>query len=223
MTTNKFTTAASGISRLEGQKGLSLMEMGIAATVLAALILGAMMGIQKLNFDRQMTEARKQIPVTISAAVDAFSTQQNTSSLNTAKTGTRVMSSFNVWPDNRVKDKGLESVMVTGPFPGSHEYLMTNTTSAIPRLRQINQGFAYWITNIPDDACMPLLQTLITNRSVASIHVGPAALKPTGTTTGTTNVGTYATNGSLTLNTTTASTACSGRGNRTLLALIART
>jgi hypothetical protein len=223
MTTNTSSKKSASRAKLEGQKGLSLMEMGIAATVLAALLLGVMMGIQKLNFDRQMSEVRKQIPVTISAAADAFSTQPTTGNLNTLQLGTSVMSSFNVWPAERVKDKGLATVEVIGPFTGSREYMMTNTSVAAPRLRAAGQGFAYWITNIPADACMPILQTLIAHRSVAAIQVGAATITPGGTTSGTTAVGTYATNGALTLNTALASTACSAAGNKTILALLART
>jgi hypothetical protein len=223
MTNNSPAEKSAGSTKLEAQKGLSLMEMGIAATVLAALILGVMMGIEKLNFDRKMSEVRKQVPVTISAAVDAFSTQPSTAILGSTLAGTKIMSSFNVWPANRIKDKGLDTVEVIGSFTGSREYMVTNYSTAAPRLRLANQGIAYWITNIPADACMPILQTLIAHSSVASIHVAEATITPGGTTTGSKGVGTYTNNAALTLNMVTATAACSTPGNKSLLALLSRT
>lgn len=209
---------------MERQKGLSLLEMGIAATVLAALILGVMLGIQKLNFDRQMSQARIDIPVTINAAVIAFTADPSTAALNTIPVGTRVMSTFNVWPAERVTNKGLATVQVAGPFTGSREYLMANTAHvAPPRVRSTNQGFVYWLTNIPADACMQILQTLVSHRSVAAIGVAPATITPGGSFSGTTGVTVYSTNGALTLNTSTASTACSAAGNKSIAALLART
>jgi Tfp pilus assembly protein PilV len=224
MTTNSSFKKSAGRTKMEGQKGLSLLEMGISATVLAALILGVTMGIQKMNFDRQMSEARKQIPLTINAAVIALSADPNTAALNNIVVGTRVMSAFNVWPAERVTNKGLNTVQVTGPFTGSREYLMTNSTAvAAPRVRARNQGLVYWLTNIPPDACMQILQTLVAHRSVAAVGVAPATITPSGSFAGTTNVGGYATNGVLTLNAASASTACSAAGNKSITALLART
>jgi hypothetical protein len=171
-----------------------------------------------------MSQARTQIPLTINAAVVAFSDAPSTAALNTLAVGTRVMSSFNVWPAERVTDKGLTTVQVAGPFKGSREYLMANTGAvAAPRVRSTNQGFVYWLANIPADACMPILQTLVSNRSVAAIRVAPATFTPDGSAFGTTEVGSYSTNGAFTLLPSTASTACSAAGNKSIMAVLART
>lgn len=198
------------------------MEMGIAATVLAALILGAILGIQKLNFERRLSQARNEIPLTITAAVNAYATQASTAELNTPAAGKRVLSAMNIWPDNRVANKGLNSVIVSGHFKGSEEVMMTSISTAPPRIRQSGQGFAYWITNIPADACMPLVQTLLTHRSVAGVWAGANTLNPNGWVP-TIMVSSVGTNGLLSMNTSSASTACSGSGNKTIMALIART
>ena len=197
------------------------MEMGIAATLLAALILGAILGIQKLNFERKLGQARNEIPLTITAAVNAFATQASTADLNTPTTGKRILSAMNIWPEGRVANKGLETAIISGHFQGSGEEMMTNTTVIAPRIRQSGQGFAYWITNIPADACMPLVQTLLTHRSVAGVWAGASTLNPSGGVSGTL-VSSVGNNGLLSMNVGSASTACSGNNNKTLVAIIAR-
>lgn len=196
------------------------MEMGIAATLLAALILGAILGIQKLNFERKLGKARNEIPLTITAAVNAFATQESTIDLNTATTGKRILSAMNIWPDGRVANKGLDSAIVSGHFQGSQEVMMTNWTTVAPRIRQPYLGFAYWITNIPADACMPLVQTLLTHRSVAGVWAGASTLNPSGWASGTL-VSSVGNNGLLSMNLGSAAMACSGNNNKTLLAIIA--
>lgn len=197
------------------------MEMGIAATVLAGLILAATLGIQKLNFERTMGQARNEIPLTITAAVSAYATQASTTDLSSPALGKRILSAMNIWPDNRVTNKGLNNAVIAGHFSGSNEVMMTNVSVAVPRVRQSRQGFAYWITNIPPNACMPLVQLLITQRSVANVYAGANTLNPSGNVAGTL-VSVTGTNGLLNINTTAASTACSGNGNKTLMAIIAR-
>lgn len=219
MKTLNNTDNTACAERLRRQRGLSLMEMGIAATVLAALILGALLALNKLQFERRLSEARKEIPVTITTAIEAITTQPDTEDLNTAAKATRVLSTFNVWPQNRVQNPGMLTVQVNGHFPGSIEQMVTNTGTHPPRLAP-NQGFAYWIRNIPPEACMPLVQLLVAQPTVVQVYVTLATTATNGRP-GTAELATYK-NGAMSMNAETAATACAGKTNKNVVAMIGR-
>ena len=218
MKTLNTTLPVGSNDQLRRQRGISLMEMGIAATVLAALILGALLGLQSLQFERRLSDARKEIPLTITAAVNAIATQADTATLTTAARATLTLSAFNVWPSHRVSNPGLPTVVVNGHFPGSTEQMIANTGES-NRLRP-GGGFAYWIRNVPPEACMPLLQLLVVQGATSQVFVTPAATATVGAVGGTGLI-TYA-NGGKTMNTLLAAGACAGNTRKNLVAMIAR-
>ena len=196
------------------QLGISLVEMGIAAVVISVLLIGILVGLPKLQLDSRLNKARQEIPLVLNAMNAAYATQ-----LDTNGASTRILSAANVWPQDRVVNPGQTSVQVNGVFPGSTEFVFANATTTT-RLPTGNQGFTYWIRNIPKEACLPLVQLLVTQRSVAEVSVGDATLNPNGNRA--TSVVTQITRSGLIVNMLNATTACSAPGNKSVVALVSR-
>lgn len=200
------------------QRGVSLVEMGIAAAIVAVILVGALLALQKVQMDRRLQKARQEVPATILAISQTATTQTSTYGWATTQT----LSMMDVWPNDRVENPGMATVKVNGPFPGSTERVFANAVTAGPRLKQINQGFAYWLSNIPAEACMPLLQLLVTQRSVAGVYVGAASTNPSGSNAGLQSVGNIDTSSVLSLNMATAAQKCAGNTNKSIVAFISR-
>ena len=197
------------------QLGISLVEMSIAAVVFSVLLVGILVGLPKLQLDLRMNKARQEIPLIINAMTAAYATQPNT-----AGASTQILSAANVWPESRILNRGLPAVQVNGVFPGSTERAFANAIAVQPRLGAANQGFSYWIHNIPKEACMPLVQLLVSQRAVVEVSVGAATLTPGGNRANTV-VTTYA-NSSLAINMANATNACSTAGNKSVVAFLSR-
>lgn len=199
------------------QRGISLVEMAIATAVVAALLVGMLMAFPKIQFERQMAAARQEIPVTVNTIYTAYATQ-----LDTTGVTTRILVGTNAWPSERVRDRGLTTESVNGPFAGSSEFVFANTATAIPRLRQVNQGFAYWLTELPPEACLPILQVLAAQRPVVQLFVGAAGSRTPSGNPAIAGVASMNSNGVLTLNMGTAAAACQGPGKKQVAALMTR-
>lgn len=197
------------------QLGISLVEISIAAVVISAVLLGILVGLPKLQLDQRLNKARQEVPLVLNTMMVAYATQPNTLGANT-----QILSAANAWPKERVRNPGLATVQVSGVFPGSTEHVFANSSTAQLRLTRTNEGFTYWIRNIPANACIPLIQLLISQRSVVEVSVGAATLNPGGGRASTV-VSQYL-NSSLSMNMATATTACSAAGNKTVVALVSR-
>jgi Tfp pilus assembly protein PilE len=198
------------------QLGISLVEMAVAIAILAVILVGVLLGIQKLQFDRRLNNARADIPVTIAALGGVYATQPNTQNAST-----KILSLMNVWPKDRVSDAGLDSVKVNGHFQNSTELVFGSSRSFPPRIKPGYQGFAYWITNVPPEACLPLLQAMVANGSVAAVAVVPLSTIPSATDALYPQLSAYI-NGGLVLDMGKATTACAGAANRHVVAVVAR-
>jgi hypothetical protein len=204
------------------QRGISLVEMGIAIAVLAVLLVGVFLGYRKVQMDSYMQKARLEIPLTVAAISMSAMTQPNTNGINT-----QIMSLLNAWPKDRVTNAGQSTVKVAGPFPGSTEQVFGYAYSNGTRLRVGWSGFAYWINNVPEDACLPLLQLLVAQRSVVNLTAGSMSLNKTPNSTnmaGSAWLASTASNGTISLNMGNATTWCANSPgtNKQIHVLIAR-
>lgn len=204
-------------TRRKRQLGISLVEMGIAAAVVGILLMGILVGLPKVQLNARLDKARQEIPQTIDAMTLTYVTQANTD-----KVSLQFLSLANAWPANRVTDSGKTTAKVNGVFPGSDEQVFSNTTTSVPRLTQNNQGFSYWLHNVPKEACLPLVQLLITHRSVAEVSVSDASKAKPGGGRGATTVTTN-TRSTLYLDMTKVATACSTEGRKSINAQVSRT
>lgn len=203
-------------SRRASQHGISLVEMSVAIALLAVVLVGTLWGVQKVRLEQWLNKARQDIPVTLTALSSSFATQNNTLGANT-----QILSLMNVWPKDRVNNPGQATVRVNGPFPGSQEMVFSSPNQHPPRIIQANQGLAYWVTNVPPEACLPLLQTMATHRAVANLYVLPVTTAPALNARGTSLV-TFGNSDVLTINMTAAANACSGSTNKQVIAIVAR-
>jgi hypothetical protein len=204
------------------QRGISLVEMGIAIGVLAVLLIGVFMGYRKVQMDSYMQKARQEIPITVAAISMSAMTQPDT-----RNTTTQTMSLLNAWPKERMTNPGQTTVKVDGPFPGSNEQVFGYQRAQGARIRAPWSGFAYWINNVPEEACLPLLQLLIAQRSVASLSAGSMALNRVPNSSNQAGTGwltSTAANGTLSLNMGPAASACAATPgtNKQIHVLIAR-
>jgi Tfp pilus assembly protein PilV len=140
------------------QKGYSLFEMGLALVMVSALVLGLFALYKKVTQDRYLNAYNADLPQTISTLRSSYGTQVDTSTAST-----RLASMSGVWPSDRVRNPGGQSVSVRGHFPGSTEAVVPSTD---------NQGFVLTIDRFPSAACMPLLMAIISNAGVERISVG---------------------------------------------------
>lgn len=204
-------------SKRTSQQGISLVEMSIAIAILAVVLVVTLLGVQKVQFDRRLNQAREDIPVTLTALSSAYATQTNTVGATT-----QVLSLMNVWPKDRVTNAGTASVQVTGSFPGSRELIFSSNTAHPPRIAQANQGIAYWVTNVPPEACLSLLQTMATHGAVANLFVTPMTTTPALNAKLGGALVSFVNGDVLTLNLAAATTACSGSANKQVVAIVAR-
>lgn len=205
------------------QRGVSMLEMGMVVAMLGVLVVGVFMAYKKIQMDRYLQSAIEQIPKTITAISGSAITQSTT-----AGTTTQVMSLMGAWPAERVANAGQTTVKVNGAFPGSTEQVFGYSGVFPPRVRVANSGFSYWINGVPEEACLALLQVLVTHRNVANITVGSMTQAKTpavGNTAGAgTSLVTVAANGSISVNMAAATTACAltPGSNKQIQVLIAR-
>ncbi len=197
------------------QLGLSMVEISIAAVVISTALIGLLAGLPKLQLDMRLNTARQEIPAVLNAITAAYATQPNTMAAST-----QILSAAGVWPSHRVIDSGLSTVRVNGVFPGSREYAFNNATEHPPRLASAHQGFMYWLQNVPKEACLPLVQLLVSQRAVAEVSVDIGTKVPNEWRAATV-VTTFA-GSTLTVNMVSATTACSTPGNKTIAAAISR-
>lgn len=203
-----------GTSRRK-QLGIGLVEMSIAAVVIAVFLVGILVALPKLQLDQRLNKARQEIPLTLNAMTAAYATQASTEGAST-----RILSAANIWPKDRVIDPGKASVRVNGVFPGSREYVFPNTEEVPPRMASAQEGFAYWIQNIPSEACLPLVQLLVSQRSVTDVTVSPSTTPPSGAR-GASRVTVWA-HSNIQVHMKRATDACSTPGNKSITAYVSR-
>jgi len=203
---NHISRHSSGIRK---QKGYSLFEMGLALVMVSALVLGLFALYKKVTQDRYLNAYNADLPQTISTLRSSYSTQADTSTAST-----RLASMSGVWPSDRVRNPGGQSVSVRGHFPGSTEAVVPSTD---------NQGFVLTIDRFPSAACMPLLRAIIRNAGVERISASQAGtpiatmLDATKTTAATKTV-----SGETQLDLDVATTQCAGTTDKKVAITLSR-
>lgn len=137
------------------QRGLSLVEIAIAITLVAGLVVGGLVWVERIRIDQQLNSTRNDMVASMNAAVAAYANLANTNGATP-----RVLSGQNVWPRNRVVNPGTANVIVQGHFKGSREFMWSNTVAW--GLMAAGSGFVYHLTNVPQQACAQLVHTLAT-------------------------------------------------------------
>jgi prepilin-type N-terminal cleavage/methylation domain-containing protein len=141
--------------------GYSLIELSIALSILAVIIVGSLIGVQKILRTNAVNNELKAMPETIASAQRLTSNLADLNGLNTA-TFTRL----GVWPQDRVVGAAA-AANVSNHF-GGRQFL--NPNNAPLAGYAANQLFVLTLTNIPTEACADLVSGM--DRMALGLFVG---------------------------------------------------
>jgi len=128
--------------------GYSLIELTIALSILAVIIVGALVGVQKILRTNAVNNELKALPVTVSAAQRLTN---NLASLNGITTAT--FYKLGVWPQDRVV--GASGSQTVSNYFGGRQYLNPNASDVAGYSR--DQLFILTLTNVPTEACSDIM------------------------------------------------------------------
>ena len=151
------------------QQGFTLVELSITLVLIAGIVLGGLYYIQRIQVENAINKTASDAAVSMNAAIAAVAADKST----TGHTLTS-LATMNVWARDRLTvgtDGKVTSV--AGPFPGSTESITPNdadinSTPVLPK----EQGFVYWINNVPGEACSSVAKNLSAHPNVVQVKVG---------------------------------------------------
>jgi prepilin-type N-terminal cleavage/methylation domain-containing protein len=195
-------TFDSNTSNMRYQSGYSLVELSIALAIISVILVGSLVGVQKILRTNKVNNQLKTATQVGGSVVSQTLRLADTSTVTTAN-----MSGLGVWPLTKVTNPGLSTAVVLNEF-GGREYL--NPVTVALDTYAANQTVRYSLTGIPNTACAELAQGLSsvgvavyvladTTAAVGSLTAVPAAAATV-----------QAPNASM--NISTLGTACSGAG-----------
>ena len=181
------TNALKSINR---QQGYSLVELSVALSIVAVVLVAGLMGARQVltanSTNNQIRESNK----VINNIRKALQNQTTTASLATSDIAVKL----GVWPADRATCAANASGIydatkcgtVSAVLGGANEYVFTNTAQVGTNM-PINSGFWYVLYNIPNQACVDLVNGL--SGSAYAIYAGATTTAPT--TGATPNTATY--------------------------------
>ena len=167
-----FIFCRSPVSQLQRRKsaGYSLIELSIALSILAVIIVGSLIGVQKILRTNAVNNELKGMPETLASAQRLTSNLADLTGLNTA-----TFTQLGVWPQDRVVGAGAAAT-VSNHF-GGRQFLNPNS-NALAGYAQ-DQLFVLTLTNIPTEACADIVSGM--DRMALGLYVGvDGAADPAG-------------------------------------------
>lgn len=166
------------VGRQHGRKasaGYSLIELSIALSILAVIIVGSLIGVQKILRTNAVNNELKAMPETLASAQRLTSNLADLSGLNTA-----TFTSLGVWPQDRVV--GAAANATVSNFFGGRQFLNPNNQALAGYAA--NQLFVLTLTNIPTEACADIVSGM--DRMALGLYVGAnITADPAGAVAGT--------------------------------------
>ena len=141
--------------------GYSLIELSIALSILAVIIVGSLIGVQKILRTNAVNNELKAMPETMASAQRLTSNLADLNGLTTP-----IFTSLGVWPQDRVVGAGAAAT-VSNHF-GGRQFLNPNTAELAGYAT--NQLFVLTLTNIPTEACADLVSGM--DRMALGLYVG---------------------------------------------------
>jgi prepilin-type N-terminal cleavage/methylation domain-containing protein len=157
------------------QKGYSLVELSVALSIVAVVIVAGLMGARQVLLSNSINNQIRESNQTISKLRKALSNQTTTADLTNS-----VATQLGVWPNDRSACDTSSPPVCTNRamFNGAFEYAFTNT--AISGMAA-NTGVMYVLRNIPSQACTDLVNGL--NGAALALYAGEtSATVPTNGT-----------------------------------------
>jgi prepilin-type N-terminal cleavage/methylation domain-containing protein len=213
---NFFVRPVTRSQNHSASSGYSLIELSIALSILAVIIVGSLIGVQKILRTNAVNNELKAMPETIASAQRLTSNLAGLNGLNTA-----TFTALGVWPQDRVVGAGANATVSN--FFGGRQFLNPNTQATAGY--DANQLFVLTLTNIPTEACADLVSGM--DRMALGLYVGAnTANDPIGGVAGNIvkNPGTTANAGERSANLATLAQRCgaAGGGRIQLDMLVAR-
>jgi len=162
---------------MRNQKGYSLVELSVALSIVAVVIVAGLMGARQVMLSNTINNQIRESNQTIAKLRKAMANQTSTVGLDND-----VARKLGVWPNDR--DSCLTRVEQGVPtttcrnramFNGAFEFAFTNA-DAISGLG-VNTGVIYVLYNIPSQACTDLVNGL--NGAALALYAGPSGTEPT--------------------------------------------
>lgn len=173
-----FIFCRSPVSQLQRRKsaGYSLIELSIALSILAVIIVGSLIGVQKILRTNAVNNELKGIPETLASAQRLTSNLADLTGLNTL-----TFTQLGVWPQDRVV--GAAAAATVSNHFGGRQFLNPNSNALAGYAA--NQLFVLTLTNIPTEACADIVSGM--DRMALGLYVGAnQAQDPAGGLAGTT-------------------------------------
>lgn len=159
---------------MRNQKGYSLVELSVALSIVAVVIVAGLMGARQVMLSNTINNQIRESNQTISKLRKAMANQISTAGLDTD-----VARKLGVWPNDRdtcITTKATSSVAAStscknrAMFNGAFEYAFTN--DAISGMAA-NTGVMYVLWKVPSQACTDLVNGL--NGAALALYAGPSS------------------------------------------------
>ena len=158
---NFFVRPVTRSQNHSASSGYSLIELSIALSILAVIIVGSLIGVQKILRTNAVNNELKAMPETMASAQRLTSNLADLNGLTTP-----IFTSLGVWPQDRVVGVGAAAT-VSNHF-GGRQFLNPNTAPLAGYA--VNQLFVLTLTNIPTEACADLVSGM--DRMALGLYVG---------------------------------------------------
>ena len=132
-------------SMARSQRGYSLVELSIALAILSVVIIGALVGVQRILDNNRANNVLRQIPMTNASMIAATTSTGGTfNGVNSS-----VIGALGSFPDGALTGAGLARV-AGNPFGGS--YFGTAMGASIGGIA-VDNGYFIVVTGIPNSMC----------------------------------------------------------------------
>lgn len=160
------------------QAGYSLVELSVALAIVAVILVGGLMGTRQILMTNNVNNQLKESAQVIAKITRNFQKQTDTSAASVAN-----LAPIGVWPAERASlDATTKKWTVRGVMGGSAEYVFANKAAIVSMAP--NQGFLYYIHNVPSAACADLVNGL--DSMAYAIYAGDATKLQTASLDGST-------------------------------------
>lgn len=133
-------------SLARSQRGYSLVELSIALAILSVVIIGALVGVQRILDNNRANNTLRQIPMTNASLIAATTSTGGTfAGLNSS-----VLGALGSFPDGSLVGAGLART-ANNPFNG--KYFGVTMTPNLAGMGGANTGYFIVVTGIPNSMC----------------------------------------------------------------------
>ncbi len=150
------------------QRGYSLIELSIALAILSVVIVGALLGVQRILDNNRANQVLRQVPFSLSGLITA------TTSTSNSFTGltTEQLAQFGNFPDGTVTAGVGDAASIINPFGGRY---LAGANAAAFAGADIGQGVFYSITGTSANMCTTLVNGLAPIARALWVGASPAA------------------------------------------------